>query len=147
MFLNIIVAVWSNPNRFCLKKELLATCNAITNHEAPSFNLSYCFLIYSMALANCAESMEKAKRDWYYEYNGIKAEISWITVMTLPLSTPFRDIHWIINSVLSFANDILLAAGIPRIPSTSNPTDKKLLITYPFGHLIAAWTFTKGSTA
>ena len=91
-----------------------------------------------MALANCAESMEKAKRDWYYEYNGIKAEISWITVMTLPLSTPFRDIHWIINSVLSFANDILLAAGIPRIPSTSNPTDKKLLITYPFGHLIAA---------
>lgn len=23
-----------------------------------------------------AESMEKAKRDWYYEYNGIKAEIS-----------------------------------------------------------------------
>ena len=60
----------------CLKKEWLATCNAITNHEAPSFNLSYCFLIYSMALANCAELMEKAKRDWYYEYNGIKAEIS-----------------------------------------------------------------------
>jgi len=29
-----------------------------------------------MALANCAELMEKAKRDWYYEYNGIKAEIS-----------------------------------------------------------------------
>ena len=116
-------------------------------HEAPSFNLSYCFLIYSMALANCAESMEKAKRDWYYEYNGIKAEISWITVMILPLSIPFRDIHWIINSVLSFANDILLAAGIPRIPSTSNPTDKKLLITYPFGLLILAWTFTKGSTA
>lgn len=74
--LNIIVAVWITPNRFCLKKEWLATCNAITNHEAPSFNLSYFFLIYSMALANCAESMEKAKRDWYYEYNGIKAEIS-----------------------------------------------------------------------
>ena len=91
--------------------------------------------------------MEKAKRDWYYEYNGIKAERSWIIDITLLLSTPFPHSHWIINSAPSFANDILLAAGIPRIPSTSNPTDKELLITYPFGLLIAAWTFTKSSAA
>jgi len=46
-----------------------------------------------MALANCAESMEKAKKDWYYEYNGIKAERSWIIDITLFLSTPFPQSH------------------------------------------------------
>lgn len=104
-------------------------------------------LYFSKAIPNCAESMVKATKLCHYAYIGINPAISCKMVSRELLGIHFLRNFYIPRSPRFLTNDILLAAGTPNIPNMSNPTDKTLFTTCPFGLSIAAQISPKKDSA